>query len=96
MKKQLVIFGKANCPYCAKAKDLADKFKKDNLIDEVLYLDKDTVNWTKGNIAEAFKIDINKITTVPQIGLLIQNEEDYTMKYIGGYNQLVISDLYIP
>lgn len=95
MKKQLLIYGKANCPFCDKAKKLASKFEKDNLVDEVVYLDKDTVKWTKEDVAKAFNIDTSRVTTVPQIGLVITTDGNAETSYIGGYNQLVISDLYI-
>lgn len=95
MVKQLIIYGREGCPYCVKAKELANKFVASGSVEEVVYNDQAETNWTKADVANKFNISEDVINTVPQIGVYKVNEDGVGyIEYIGGYNQLVISDLY--
>lgn len=93
---KIVIYGREGCPYCVKAKELAEQFKVNgNQVKEVEYLDQYVVNWTKEDVAKHFSIKVEDINTVPQIGIETTGSDGSTVvSYIGGYNHLVVSDLY--
>lgn len=89
MKKLLVIFGRNGCPACVSAKDLAKQMVSNGTVTGYEYREQSETNWTKEDIAEVFNIDIDKIQTIPQIGLITTNEVgEEKVTYIGGYNQL--------
>lgn len=93
MKKLLVIFGRNGCPACVSAKDLAKQMVNNGTVTDYDYREQSETNWTKEDIAKLFNIDIDKIQTIPQIGLITTNEEgnkegEKKVTYIGGYNQL--------
>ena len=95
VKKTLVIYGRNDCVYCTKAKELAEKFKESGSIQEIDYRNKDEEYWTREDLGKYFNMNSRYFISVPQIGL----EEEYSngnkvIIYIGGYNQLVTSTLY--
>lgn len=94
MKKLLVIFGRNGCTACISAKDLAKQMVGNGTVTDYEYREQSETNWTKEDISEVFNIDIDKIQTIPQIGLITTNEVgEEKVTYIGGYNQLATISL---
>ena len=95
IKRTLVIYGRNDCVYCTKAKELAKMFKESGSIQEIDYRNKDEVDWTKEDLAEYFNMESKYFTSVPQTGLVEEySNGNKVITYIGGYNQLVTSTLY--
>ncbi len=76
---KLLIYGKKRCPFCVKAKTLANQLKEFKENFDFEYIDYEEEGMSKEDISN--KIN-QPVSTLPQILL---NEE-----YIGGYDQFEI------
>lgn len=81
--KTIVVYGKENCPFCKQAKDLAYSLATKYNID-VLYIDIVKNNITKEILAE--KLNLDSVSTVPQVQFVFNNEANKE-KYIGGFTE---------
>lgn len=76
-KMKVTIYGRENCSWCSKAKDLANNLLQSQTIDSYEYIDYQKENMSTDDLS---KIAGTQVKTVPII-LLDDN-------YIGGYKQL--------
>ena len=76
-KMKITIYGRENCSWCSKAKDLVDKLFQSQTIDSYEYIDYQKENMSANDLSE---IAGTQVKTVPII--LIDG------KYIGGYKEL--------
>lgn len=72
-----MIYGRENCSWCSKAKNLVDKLLQSQTIDNYEYIDYQKQNMSAKDLSE---IAGTQVKTVPII--LIDGE------YIGGYKEL--------
>lgn len=82
MKDCIEIMGKDSCPYCIKAKELAEEYKDKGLIDDVSYTDLEI---------ESYLIDGLKshgIYRVPAVFIVKVVGPDLEWDHIGGYDEL--------
>lgn len=73
---KVTIYGRDGCPFCVKAKDLANTLKESNFIKEIEYID--TVSNKLGK-EELSEIVGKPVTTVPQIFI--------DGNYVGGFTE---------
>lgn len=78
---EFIIYGKEDCKYCNKAKNLLDTFGYNYRYTDVKEEEIDLIELAR-------KLGISKVTTVPQIQV-VENE---VTTYIGGFDKL---DLFI-
>lgn len=74
---KITIYGRENCSWCSKAKDLASNLLQNQTIDSYEYIDYQKENMSVKDLSE---IAGTQVKTVPII--LIDGE------YIGGYKEL--------
>jgi len=72
----VVIYGRLSCPFCVRAKMLAETLEKSSQIDGVRYVDMPSEGITKADIA---KIAGQPVHTVPQV--FVDKE------HIGGFTE---------
>lgn len=82
----VVIFGRSGCPYCIKAKEIAEQLSHDRKDFSYRYIDMPAEKITKEDLSKSIGVPVN---TVPQIfvdGKLIGGSSDfevYATKYLG-------------
>lgn len=74
---KITIYGRENCSWCSKAKDLASKLLQSQVVDNYEYIDYQKENLSADDL---FKITGTEVKTVPIVLL--------DGKYIGGYKEL--------
>lgn len=72
----VVIYGRLSCPFCVRAKMLAEQLEKSGQIDGVRYVDMPTEGITKADIA---KLAGKPIQTVPQVFV--------DQQHVGGFTE---------
>ena len=73
----LVIYGRPGCPYCEKAKKLAEMLKEQGYFRDVQYINYQELGWTAEELS---KVANHPIRTVP---VILLNDI-----YIGGFDSL--------
>lgn len=81
--KKVIIYGKENCPYCTRAKQLTEQIQKNHPEVEMHYVDFISSGLTKEELTSLVKAT-SPVQTVPQVLFVMQNEEQ---KYIGGFTE---------
>lgn len=78
----VVIFGRPDCPFCVKAKDLAEKYSLERDDVEYRYVDIHKEGITKEDLSKTCGFDVQ---TVPQIFI--------DKQHIGGYTEFSQLDI---
>ena len=78
----LKIYGRPGCPYCEKAKKLAEMLEEQGYFRDVQYINYQELGW---GVEELSKVANHPVRTVPVVML---GGSENSLVYIGGYQDL--------